>query len=526
LPTTTAKAEPIRKSAQIIAQAEAAQVRCEAERDRVLAQPALPGTKELDANRTTILAWTKTEPVIFVQPPQHSEDVSRGVRRIRHTLAKTPYPGHILKALIDGFRIKPENGRGVLLRDGYLYADAPHLAFVLVEFIRAEHLFGEQRIWIQRGDQTYNAKRTIAGNYVYVDGPQAGKEVRLILFDRLGVGPKGRELHRDLRSLRYRLHFDRIDVKHVTEDRIVADLHYGALTVPSVLRTHGARVELQCEIAPPNVARDVGLYRDRGSRNLRVVQALRRAMINQIEERLPFDEPYREWGQQDGILRQKWVSLYQLGHKRFELNGDEYYVYDAQGRPMVPQVCVDFLTDTFERASGTWWRPRGQTPERVIGKLDFRTLEQPELRRVPGFLEYTRTQHDWFDLYDVPDRERVPLWKRDKFYQYLKANYHRYVPGDIVVIRGYTPFQKKWERPVMHYHSFFVYEVDPLTAMPIAIAGNAGRPSIRVWETEARRTPRRAIWHRIRPRLHWLETVVPSKGELDELPAPLSVGPL
>ena len=106
----------------------------------------------------------------------------------------------------------------------------------------------------------------------------------------------------------------------------------------------------------------------------------------------------------------------------------------------------------------------------------------------------------------------------------LKQNTARYRPGDIVVIRGYTPFQRKWERPIMHYHSFFVYESDPVTGVPIVIVGNAGRPSLRTWEFEVRRTPKRSIWHRIRPHLFWLEQIVEAPvNELD--PPPLTVGP-
>jgi hypothetical protein len=77
----------------------------------------------------------------------------------------------------------------------------------------------------------------------------------------------------------------------------------------------------------------------------------------------------------------------------------------------------------------------------------------------------------------------------------------------------------------MHYHSFFLYERDPITGFPLVLVGNAGRPSLRVWDTEARRTPKRSIWYRIRPRLHWLESVVDSKLGADGTPAPLSVGP-
>lgn len=76
----------------------------------------------------------------------------------------------------------------------------------------------------------------------------------------------------------------------------------------------------------------------------------------------------------------------------------------------------------------------------------------------------------------------------------------------------------------MHYHSFFIYESDPVSGIPIAIVGNAGVPSLRVWNTEMRRTPRRSIWHRVRPQLHWLESVVPAGGAENIEPAPLALG--
>jgi hypothetical protein len=45
---------------------------------------------------------------------------------------------------------------------------------------------------------------------VWESGPDGGKPVSLLLFDRLGAGTPAAALTRDLRSLRYRLHFDRI----------------------------------------------------------------------------------------------------------------------------------------------------------------------------------------------------------------------------------------------------------------------------------------------------------------------------
>ncbi|MFC1642573.1 hypothetical protein ACFL5O_07785, partial [Myxococcota bacterium] len=179
---------------------------------------------------------------------------------------------------------------------------------------------------------------------------------------------------------------------------------------------------------------------------------------------------------------------------------------------------------TLERASGTWWKPRSEVPARVIGNLDFDTLNNHTLRRVPDFVELARSKPEWFDVHDTKSEERIPFWRREAFIQYLLQNTHRYLPGDIVVIRGYTPFERKWERRVMHYHSFFIYESDPITALPISIVGNAGRPTLRVWDTEAQRTPRRSIWHRLRPRLHWLEKIAGSHALPEGRAAPLTDG--
>lgn len=491
---------------------------------QLLAEPASPGTPTLDERRVELLLRTKLEPVIFTEPPRYDEDVPKSSQRLRHTFQTTNYPSTLLKTLTPAFRIRPEVGRQMLLRNGYLYADEPEQAFALVYHVRAEHLFDAEQIWIQRGEQTLHAEHTKLGKYRYLDGALKGKEVSLVLFDRIGTGSVPPPLHRDVRSLQYRLNFDRLEPVHVTPTHMVANLKYGGLTVPTVLTSEGARLNLECEVVPKSASRDLALYRERGKRQLAVVQALRGAMREQIEEELPFDEPYREWGQQDGVLRYKWRDAYFTGKKRFDLNGDTYYVYDPAGHPKLPQVCVDFLTDTLERASGTWWSPLGEKPQRIVGGLNFDTLNNPVLRRASAFIEYTHEHSEMFDVYDVPPEKLVPFWRRQEFMDYLVANVDRIAPGDIVIIRGQTNFEKKWERPIMHYHSFFIYERDPISGVPIAIVGNAGVPSLRVWNTEMRRTPRRSIWHRIRPQLHWLEKVIQPGTEPSTEPAPLALG--
>lgn len=244
-------------------------------------------------------------------------------------------------------------------------------------------------------------------------------------------------------------------------------------------------------------------------------------MLDEVDEALPFDEPLHEFGfQLDGTLRGRWLEAYMQGRRKYEFNDDEYSVFDSKSRPIVPQVCVDFLTDTLERASGTWWAPRGDPPGRIVGRLYFDGMEgvdRTEMRRAPGFVSFAKERADAFEVLDV--QEQVELGDEEAFYAYLEDHLSDFGLGDAILIKGKTP----WDLHHVHFHSFFVYETDPVTGMPIVIVGNAGRPSLRIWQTEVRRTPKRAIVERIRFKTPWLESIVTTKP-LESVP-PLAAGP-
>lgn len=497
---------------------------CEARLRTVLAEPELPGAIRFDARRLEILTKAKAEPVLLTHAPEFRDDEDPGdlVRGLRKLLAETDHPWDALSALLPRFQARPFLGRAVLLRDGYLYTDDPQTAYALVGLVSAEHLFGHDRIWIVRGENTYFAERK-KGRYFFVDGPNEGEQVRLLLLDRIGHGePPQDTLVRDFRSLRYRLHFNQAKVRRVTADAIVANLRYDDIWVPTVLSSQGAHLEKECEIVGVAHRESVTQARQKEDRRNRVVQALRVSMLQQIEDQLPFDEPRREFGfQLDGKLRGNWLHAYLNGRSSYAFNGDRYFVFNSKGNVHLPQVCVDFLTDTFERASGTWWAPKGQKPQRVLGNLDYEPMnvvERAKLRRVPGFLEHARENPSMFELLEVAPAERVPMGERGRFIEYLLAESDDYQPGDIVVIRGKVP----WDPLEMHYHSFFVYDNDPLSGIPLAVVGNAGRPSVRYWEVEAKRTPERAIWYRIRPTTTWLESIISDDVVLPSQPPPIS----
>jgi hypothetical protein len=255
-------------------------------------------------------------------------------------------------------------------------------------------------------------------------------------------------------------------------------------------------------------------------RKEKVLARLRRGIVESISDGLPFDEPLTEYGQQDGKLRRRWHMAYAAGQNTYEFNKDRYEVFNLAGRPLVPEVCVDFIFDTFERASGTWWRSRGEKRERVIGGVDFKTFEDETMRRATSVIDYANQHPEWFELDTLAESERVPFKLAKPFADFLVSDADRFRAGDIVLIRGYAPWDKPWKPKIMHFHSFFVYETDPLTGQPLALAGNPGRPLLQTWQFEAFRTPERSIWYRIRPKLGWLESILADRADVTPLPAP------
>jgi hypothetical protein len=184
-------------------------------------------------------------------------------------------------------------------------------------------------------------------------------------------------------------------------------------------------------------------------------------------------------------------------------------------------VCIDFITDTFERASGSWWRGRGQPPGRKEGGIDFNGILGKDRRKVTAFLAYAKTHPEHFELEELPTRQQLPYVFKRFFYRHLERHVDDYAPGTIVVIRGRAP----WDHfNAVHYHSFFVYESDPITGMPLLLAGNAGKPRVQSWESVMSRAPQRSIRYRIHPNLAWLDANIPKDAhDARSAPALMSV---
>lgn len=464
------------------------------------------GAPLLEQRRAQILGRAKATPVLFTEAPKVLEAELPEAERLRQRLIDNPTPRQ-LGELYRHLYMRPELARSVLLREGYLYTEEPGLAFALVQKVELSHLFSNDSVRIQRGREVFEAVRS-EGEYVYATGPEVGQPAKVLLFDRVWNDDEKptRSLHVDLEPIADALGFWRSRLEYASDDWVVLNLLYGEQWVLSLFRRDGATLNLECELLEPRYQPEVMHARAREKRQRALLAPQHRAINAMILEALPFDEPRTEEGQQDGKLRPEWRGAYRLGRAWYEFNGDKYYVFDREGRPRVPQVCIDFITDTLERASGTWWRAREQQRARVLGRLSFDEFGIDNRRSVERFTKFAWEHPERFDVYYSMPTERIPLRDGDAFFAHLAEHAARYRPGDIINILGLRSDEK------YHYHSFFVYKADPVSGMPIWLAGNAGRPRLRSWYGEMLNAPRRSIQSRIRPRLEWLETLI-SSGE-------------
>lgn len=485
---------------------------------QVLRTPGEPGVPELERVRAQVLGRAKSTPVLFTREPGYAPAASAEVESLRQTL-QTNATAKGLGQIYRRFYKRPDLARAVFLRDGYLYTREPRLAFALLEKVELSQLFDAEQVVIQRGSETLVARKQ-GRDYVYSSGSETGEKAKVLLFDRVWdeAEPPGPPLHVDLEALSEDLGFWRARAEHATATSMVLNLNYGDEWVPTLLDRDGAKLSLNCEGIEPQQREAVQRARQRERELHALLRHQRRVIQTMVREALPFDEPRTEEGQQDGNLRPAWRRAYLRGEWTYEFNSDRYQVFDSRGRPRVPQVCIDFVTDTLERASGSWWGSREEPRAHRRGRLIFDEFEIENRRSVERFTKFAWNHPEHFDVYYLPSTERVPLRRGDAFFAHLEEHAARYRPGDIVNILGLRSDEK------YHYHSFFVYKSDPVTGMPIWLAGNAGKPRLRSWYGELLSAPRRSIQSRIRPRLEWLRSILEPEQSLATEPAPLEEG--
>lgn len=481
--------------------------RCAAEWNRVAALAALPGTPKLEERRVEVLARSPSTPVVFLREPGATEELPAEAARLRQILVEARWSSPALHRVLQQTRLNLPLRRRAILREGYLYADEPASAMRLAGTLRFDHLFDEPEIAVERGGERFVLRKR-KGYYVHPEAPT--EPARLLLFDRITLPdePAAPRLHFALEKLADQLGFSSVEVQRLTAEGALVALDYSGVAVQAVLDLGAPEAALRCERVPPDAAETVAFHRDWSLRRRKAFVHLRGAIDAMVEESLPFDEPKTEIGQQDGQLRPAWITAYRKGDRKYEFNGDEYSVFDWRGHPRVPQVCVDFITDAFERAGGGWWADRGKPRQRLPGSISFRRLGIENSRSVESLAVFAWRTPEWFDVHWLPRSERIPFRKRTDFFEHLASHAERYQPGDVILIYGLRSDDRN------HYHSFFVYASDPVSGAPTAVAANAGRPRIRNWEAEMRTAPKRTIVARLRPRLPFLETLLSAEEPL------------
>jgi hypothetical protein len=287
-------------------------------------------------------------------------------------------------------------------------------------------------------------------------------------------------------------------------------VRYGPQTwVPAVFDLDGPQAKLACEALTDELYARKHTHVADDELRRRAMRQLRHVIHEQVREKIPFDAaPDNE----NGFLRRAWERAYFNKWRRVTHRERKFDVYSTEGRPIPPQVCIDFVADTWERAAGSWFAPLSGDPpkphpERKPGPIDIDKMDLENRRSVAEFVKFTKRHPELFDTWDLPSAERVPFKEREKFFEHLAANADQFRPGDVIILHGY----KEGGRP--HYHTLFIIEVDPITGVPTRVAGNAVLPREQTLEGIMQISPKRSIRHRFRLRAPWLEHIAAKAPE-------------
>jgi hypothetical protein len=447
----------------------------------VRARPSLPGAPAFDAVRVETLGRARGEPMVFVREPGGDAPATPTLRR---SLAR--------------FRRDPAALRALALRDGYLYARAPDDALALATELHLVDLFDAPVITLQRGAETHRlvAVKGRERSYRHEGGSRDGHVAELVFGDRVtddpaGLGPP---LHRDLRALAEQNGLDRAVPVHLASDAMVLQVRTFGESATALVTADGAALELACLDAPEDVLARIAVARGATARRRDGMVRVSDAITAAVDETLRFDRPEGEkTAERDGHLRPFWLGAYLHGQQAFEHDGTTYAVYDPKGRPYPPEVCVDLVLDSFERAAGTWYRGRGEPPARVVGSLDFDSFGIKNRRGVLGFEQFAQSRPDLFESMRLPDPERVQFGERSRFFAYLVSHADDYRPGDVVAIQG------RKRDGLIHQHAILIERTDPVTGFPYGLADQMKRPRRRTWEGIMAEAPLRSLLYRVRP---------------------------
>ncbi len=474
--------------------------RCHARMKEIEALPEVPGASKFMANRVAILGRARGEPMVFTRAPNAVDAATLGPEAVRSMEAFTKERARSrVISLVKRHKSDKPLLRALLLREGYAFSEEPMDAFAIAADVKLPDLFDEPTVFLQRGSRIHKLTRIEAKKdtrYTFEGGPLAGMTADLLHGDRVALSEAelAAPLHRDFAALQDEIGFDRASIKRMTEEAVLADLTFGERSVRAVIEAKGASLRLDCIAEDTDARAAVEAYRrDTGPRR-RALGAIREAITTIVSEVPRFDRPIGEKGpDKDGQMRPAWMTAYLQGRASFSYEGNGYPVFDAQGRAWPPEVCVDFVLDSFERAAGTWFRPRGETLGRAIGRFAW-VDDMRQVRGVIGFGERAEKHPELFEVRRFVGAERSPFSERERFFRFLAEHTSEIHAGDIVAIHG----EKRDNR--IHQHAIFVERTDPLTGFAYGLADQMSRPRRRTWESIMAEAPKRSLLYRVHPR--------------------------
>ena len=491
-PETTSTAAPA-----VVTQAPDEGDACRAKMKEIEALAALPGAPGFEAKRIAILGRARGEPMVLTRAPIATDPKTLGNEAIRSMdLFAKERAGSRVLSLVKRHKADKPLLRKLLLREGYAYTEEVADALAIAADVKLPDLFDEPSLFLQRASITHKLKRggtTKEPVYTFEGGPFAGMSADILFGDRVALteAELGDPLHRDMNGLNDEIGFDRAAIVKMTERAMLADLRFGERTVRAVLATDGPQIHLAClaEDAPTRAAIDA--YRVEHAPRRRALIALRDAVTTIVSELVRFDRPHNEKSpDKDGQMRPVWLTAYLQGRTSYGFEGNGYPVFDAQGRAWPPEVCVDFVLDSFERASGTWFRPKGEELGRTIGRFQW----IPDIRQQRGVIGFGQTAEKHPELFEVRrfvGAERTPFSERERFFKFIADHPEEFHAGDVVAIHG----EKKDNR--IHQHAILIERTDPITGFPYALADQMRRPRRRTWEGIMAEAPKRSLLFRI-----------------------------
>ncbi len=491
---TSRSASPVSASAAV--ERDEQLERCSVLSQKIRRAAALPGAAKFEAKRSEILGRARGEPMLFLREPEPTpaaELPEVALRVQRATAKRGPFARVVsLRRALAGDRPAL---RALLLPQGYVYSADPIEALALVTRLALTDLFDEDTIYLQRGEVIHALQRVRGrdARYEHADGSRA----ELLFGDRVATSRDALDapLHRDARALQDRLGFDRMEVEHASKDGILARLRFGAAWTKVTLASDGAALSLSCFREPQERRLRIEKHLASEAPRRAALTRLRHAVDAYVREALPFDRPRgEETADRDGQLRPAWRFAYLAGRQGFQFDEQWYPVYDSEGRPHPPQVCVDFVLDSFERANDTWYSPRGEPPQRSAGRLDFNAFGIENRRAVLALGEFARERTELFEHERLAPEERIKFRERERFFGFLTEHADRFRAGDIVAIQGLKNDGK------IHQHAILIERTDPLSGFPYGLADQMKRPRRRTWEGIMAEAPLRSLLYRIRPK--------------------------